>query len=206
MFEKEKALTIEYFQSRGWETTINIPAKVEVVEVIPGDSICCGDDRYKKDSPRAPRLFGATDGVAAHLNEAATLQDRYKKAVDLIENSGFTPGNHGDYHHGHLSGCGFRNAWIRGDFPWLDVLPLSFAWSVRFLHQIEHHLVPGQHRAEVLIINFEPESTLIQNGQAYANDFWYLLKLGFKMEEILRLSAHTGELLLSFEKRRLTII
>lgn len=205
MIYQEKEKTIDYFQSRGWQAISNF--KTERVSTKPGEEIRCGDDGYGKDAPLAPAVFGAIEGVAAHVHWANKVADRFKIGADLVEKSGYLPGSHGDLIHGDIDGCKFRWAWLEGLFPWLPALTRRDIRVIRFLNDIHHHtLTRKRHTGEGLVLNFEPHSTVIPHGRFYVKDLWYLRHLGFELDDSLKITAETAELVLpKTEDRRLLV-
>lgn len=201
-----KTQTVNYFVSQGWEV-INVDRKnVMLTEVKSGDPLRCADDRYKDESPLSPAFFGGAEGIAALLPITMNHKDRFKIAEDLIKKSGFVPGIHGDEHNGDILGCGFRKAWIEGQIHWLPKLSELEAVILRFRHQFHHINLKGHHTASGLFINLESDSTVIPHGKFLVNDFWYLFKLGFKLEDVLILADHSGKLILPPKDRKLYII
>lgn len=195
MINREEDQAINYFTSRGWQVISGF--EIERVSTKKGEELRCGDDGYGKDAPLAPAVFGAIEGVAAHVHWVDRVADRFRIGVDLVEKSGYLPGSHGDLVHGDLDGCKFRWAWMEGLFHWLPTLSRRDVKVMRFVNDIHHHtLRRKRHTGEGLLLNFEPDSTVIPHGKFYVKDLWYLMELGFNLDDSLKITAETAELVL----------
>lgn len=207
--EHDNSYVKAFFRDRGWQVVKLAEATVNLTETHQGEDIRCMDERYGNTKegydpilvPLAPAWPGAIRGIEVHLN-GRSFEERTRSAVGKIRGIGFRAGVHGDEHH-EIRGCGFSAALIDRRFANLPpISEVEVRQSIR-RNGMEHRILLGSHTAQGLLINTQPFTTIVPDGNHFIADAWFPWMLGINPQKALEVLAVTAELLLPPRSRKL---
>jgi hypothetical protein len=183
---------VKFFKKRGWITEELHANDADLVDVLPGSAVACGDGRIVKASSPAeeqkythgPKIFGGIAGIAALIGDGKI--EGLKKAILKVESLHYLPGTHGDNHKG-LDGCGHMGLWLASKFSGLPVLELTpqqirdevFAHKGIYVDHISHHT------ESTLDLNWIPNKTQVPNGMRLLEDLWFVRQITDNKTELM---------------------
>ena len=188
---------LERMLGSGWEVKEGDPSLL--VRVVRGGLVHCVDGRkvdqflVPQKIVRGPKIQGGAEGVALLLAKAQGVSEVdeswFRKACQVIKNSGFVPGVH-DFDHLH---CGHFNLASQGKFEGMPRFTITAGDMSRIVGEFgwsQVHLA-GQHEEYVMRVNWDPNMTLIPNKEAFNLDAWYANVIGINQETLLDNAAKT---------------
>ncbi|MDR3577627.1 MAG: cadmium-containing carbonic anhydrase [Anaerolineaceae bacterium] len=175
---------VKFFKRRGWITEDLHAGDVDLVDVLPGAAVACGDGRLViASSPNeelkythGPKIFGGIAGVAALIGDGTI--EGFRKAIKKVESLHYLPGSHGDNHKG-VDGCGHMGLWQKSKFSSLLALQIN-------LQQIRDEILAhkgiyvdhlSHHTESTLDLNWIPNRTQIPNGMRFLEDLWFVRQI-----------------------------
>jgi len=183
---------VKFFKKRGWITEELHPNDVDLVDVLPGSAVACGDGRLVKASSPAeelkythgPKIFGGIGGVAALFGNGNL--EGFRKAIKKVESLHYLPGFHGDTHKG-LDGCGHMGLWLNNKLSNLAALETT-AQEIRdeiLAHKGVYVDHLSHHTESTLDLNWIPNKTQVPNGMRFLEDLWFVRQVTDNNPELM---------------------